>query len=227
MKGFLENGIHTPDLSRLKKICSLLVLCDSWSAGVGCFLWSSASHVQLPMPTWANMVRISNWPLSLPHWEMAGIRLWGRSLQLEGVKWHPIFWNFVVYLRCHSGEVGRRQKDNSLGKNHFSGKILLSVEDTKPTRDLVERGKYYQNYWYGLDPNLIKCPLRESSFLRIPSQTLQRWRKKIGKAQPSHIPVISEFGGKREVVDGVIEVKGRPGHDWNVGKKVQTIVSII
>lgn len=36
-----------------------------------------------------------------------------------------------------------------LGKNHFNGKILLSVEDTKPTRDLVERENYYQNYWYG------------------------------------------------------------------------------
>lgn len=63
--------------------------------------------------------RISNWPLSLLHWEMAGIRLWGRSLQLEGVKWHPIFWNFMVCLRCHSGEVGRRQKDNNIGEESF------------------------------------------------------------------------------------------------------------
>ena len=63
--------------------------------------------------------RISNWPLSLPHWEMVGIKPWGRSIQLEGAEWHPIFWNFVVCFRWHGGEVGRRQKDDNIGEESF------------------------------------------------------------------------------------------------------------
>lgn len=55
MRGFLENADHAPDLPGLKRQAHCWCCVALGLKGYH-FLWSSASHIQLSKPTWAEMV---------------------------------------------------------------------------------------------------------------------------------------------------------------------------
>lgn len=111
---------------------------------------------------------------------------------------------FVVRLRWQGGEVGRRQKDYlMLGKNPFNGKIFLSLGGHKDNWRFRAKREPLSGLSVWLLSKFDKAPFEGY----IASCTAEGQRTKTGKAQLSHIPVLSEFEGVEGFGNRVMEIR--------------------